>query len=477
MSPTWTKSAPPKPSLSRPRIFFLNRCYWPDSEATGQLLSDLCEHLAGRFDVHVICGQPNSPTSDGFVRSGIQQRRGVTIHRLTHTRFAKRMPAGRLINLLSFSRSADRYLHRLFRQDPSQVPDIIVAETDPFLLPVVGAKLSKRTGSRLICYLQDIYPDVAEAIGKVSDGVLTRQIRSRLKAAYDHADRVIVLGSCMQDRLASPPWSIDCDKLQVLPNWANCDAIEPMDAANNPFRLRQDLADRFVVMHSGNMGLTQRLDVLVAATRDPNWPASAVLLLVGDGAAREPLLAASANNDRVRILPYQPREKLNESLSAADLHVVSMHENIAGCLCPSKLYGILAAGRPVLAIASEKTDLVQTVQRYELGWTCDPGDPAQIATLVDAAANDQQQRIAAGKNARAIAVAQFDRRVVMQNFADLLQNVLDPSSQSSRIDQDQMQKIGQDTKQHRESNGDASAIIGDRNIAPTSAAERPSKET
>lgn len=410
-------------SLPRPRIFFLNRCYWPDSEATGQLLSDLCEQLAGQFDVHVVCGQPNVPTTDDFVRCGIDHRSGVTIHRLSHTQFAKRVPAGRLLNLLSFAHATDRYLHRFYIENPSKVPDVIVAETDPFLLPAVGARLSKRTGSRLICYLQDIYPDVAEAIGKVGDGLLTRQIRSRLKSAYDHADRVIVLGSCMRDRLASPPWSIDREKLKVLPNWADCEAIEPMDAVDNPFRRDQNLTDRFVVMHSGNMGLTQRLDRLVAATQDPNWPKSAVLLLVGDGAARERLAAAAKNNDRVRILPYQPREKLNESLSAADLHVVSMHENITGCLCPSKLYGILAAGRPVLAIASPQTDVVQTVRRDQLGWTCDPGNPAEIASLIAVAARDKPQRIAAGERARAIAVAEFDRNVVMDKFAELLTQV------------------------------------------------------
>lgn len=409
--------------LSRPRIFFLNRCYWPDSEATGQLLSDLCQQLADRFDVHVICGQPNSPTTDDFLRRGIERRGGVTIHRLTHTRFAKRVPAGRLLNLLSFSSSADRYLRRLCRENPAGIPDVIVAETDPFLLPAVGAKLSRQTGSRLVCYLQDIYPDVAEAIGKVRDGVLTRRIRARLKAAYDHADVVIVLGSCMKARLVSPPWSIDPEKLQVLPNWADCDAIEPIEAAENPFRIDNELSDRFVVMHSGNMGLTQRLDVLVAATRHPNWPESAVLLLVGDGAARETLAMTTQNNDRVRLLPYQPREKLNESLSAADLHVVSMHENITGCLCPSKLYGILAAGRPVLAIASPQTDLVQTVRQHELGWACDPGDPGEIARIVAAAAGDQANRCAAGRRARAIARAEFDRNVVMEKFATVLASV------------------------------------------------------
>ncbi len=212
----------------------------------------------------------------------------------------------------------------------------------------------------------------------------------------------------------------------MIPNWSDCDLIRPLDREQNPFLVRQQLDDRFVVMHSGNMGLTQRLEVLVQATRNPHWPANAVLLLVGDGAAKQDLqsITSESPNDRVRFLPYQPREELAESLSAADLHVVSMHENITGCLCPSKLYGILAAGRPVLAIADRATDLCQTVRDNELGWCCDPGDSEAIAQAVADAATDSAARLAAGERARRVACEQFDRKVVVTQFSKLLNECL-----------------------------------------------------
>ncbi len=329
-------------------------------------------------------------------------RSGVTIHRLAHTRFSKRIPAGRLINLVSFSRAASRYLRR------TRLPaDIIISETDPFLLPIVAAKHAQRSGARLVCYLQDIYPDVAEAIGKVKAGLLTRQIRSRLASAYQAADRVVVLGECMRRRLQTPPWSISSDKLRVISNWADCQSIQPLPSNQNSFRLQAGLRDRFLVMHSGNMGLTQRLDVLLEAARSTAWPKQALLLLVGDGAARTDLMARAESlpDDRVRFLPYQPREQLAQSLSAADLHIVSMHEDVTGCLCPSKLYGILAAGRPVLVIAGEATDVYQTVTTHQLGWCCPPGDSRQIAEAVAEAESNQPERLAAGDRSRAIACA------------------------------------------------------------------------
>ncbi len=412
----------------KPKVVFLNRSYWPDSEATGQLLTDLCVHLATTLDIHVVCGQPNSPSVKEFKAIGTEVRDGVTIHRLKHTCFAKRVPAGRLINLVSFTRASAKYLRKT-----ELGADIVVSETDPFLLPTVGAKYAALVNAKLVCYLQDIYPDVAEAIGKVKPGLVTNQIRKRLQASYAAADRVIVLGSCMKRRLAAAPWSIKPDAMRVIPNWADASSIAPLDTETNPFRDRESLTDKFVVMHSGNMGLTQRLDVLVAATRSPHWPDHAVLLLVGDGAARSELaaLAKQSPDGRVRLLPYQPRSELAQSLSAADLHVVSMHENITGCLCPSKLYGILAAGRPVLAIADKTTDLCETVQRHDIGWCCQPGDSQTIAKAVLTAANDQPARQAAGQRARDVACSTYDRSVVTKQFATLLTELCPTDSADS----------------------------------------------
>lgn len=402
----------------QPRIVFLNRCYWPDSEATGQLLSDLCEDLAASFDVHVVCGQPNSPPSGAeYTEVGRQVRHGVTIHRLAHTRYPKRVPAGRLLNIISFVHATSRYLRRT-----ELSADVIVSETDPFLLPDVGAQHAAACGAKHVCYLQDIYPDVAEAIGKARRGWVTRRIRRRLRNAYQQADQIVVLGFCMKRRLQAEPWGIQHERFAVIPNWADCALIQPQEKAGLRFLEENHLQDRFVVMHSGNMGLTQRLDLLIEAAEDPVWPDAAVLALVGDGAARHRLerRAGPLVGNRIRFLPYQPRDQLSNSLSAADLHVVSMHDNIAGCLCPSKLYGILAAGRPVLAIGPEQTDLHVVVHGKQLGWCCPPGDPSAIARAVGQAASDTQRRLAMGQHARKLASCCFDRKVVTSQFADML---------------------------------------------------------
>lgn len=420
-------------SNPRRRIVFLNRSYWPDIEATGQLLTDLCCELSKRFDVHVVCGQPNSPEpNSSFLQYGSECRDGVTIHRLPHRQFQKKNPFGKMLNLLSFFFAARRYLRA-----NDLGADLVISETDPFLLPIAGAEYSKRVGAEHCVYLQDIYPDVAEAVGKVRLPLVARILRRKLRAVYQDASQIIVLGRCMRKRLTSKPWGIHRDKIAIVPNWSDSRRTFPVEHADNDFRQRLKLDNSFVVMHSGNMGLTQRLEVLISAAAEPNWPSRAKLLLVGNGAARDRLLAHAAQLNlpprRIEFVNYQPRHRLAESLSAADVHVVSMHENITGCLCPSKLYGIMAVGRPVIAIADPKTDLCQTIGERDLGWCVQPGTPRAIAHAVAEAESESRRSSVGGapneyvqrqQRSRDAARQDFDRPVVAETFAQILSSIL-----------------------------------------------------
>ncbi|MEO2014931.1 MAG: hypothetical protein ABGZ53_11225, partial [Fuerstiella sp.] len=162
---------------SRPRILFLNRSYWPDTEATGQLLTVLCEGLTEQFDVHVLAGQPNVSFTDSDWDK-VDERNGVTIHRVQHTTFSKKSMLGKAVNFLSFVRACRKQIPSLPQ------PDIVVFETDPFLLPFVADRFRRHSGCRMMGYLQDIYPDVAVALGKVSNNWAIRRLRKSLFDIY-----------------------------------------------------------------------------------------------------------------------------------------------------------------------------------------------------------------------------------------------------------------------------------------------------
>ncbi|QDS87585.1 putative glycosyl transferase [Rosistilla ulvae] len=416
--------------MTRPRIAFLNRCYWPDVEATGQLLEQLCGALSTDWDITVVAGQPNKNLSgEAFVRRGQQQRDGVTIDRLPHTTLPKRSKLGRLINLLSFTWQTRRWGRRVPAASPF---DVIVSESDPFFLPIVAAPIARRMGAKFIVYTQDVYPDIAIGLGVIKEGMITRQIRRRLLAAYQQADQIVVLDDDMRDRLVG--WGLPPEKFSIVPNWVDTEAIQPLKSAN-PFRVEQQLDDRFVVMHSGNMGMSQRLEVLIDAACRPDWPDRAVIALVGDGARKAALQAYAAQRDakHVRFIEYQPIQRLTESLSAADLHVVSMDANIRGCLAPSKLYGILASGTPVMAIAPEEFSIAREIHTHQVGRAVPPGSVSQIVDYVRWCTEHSNELQASGENARRLAQTRYDRRIATQQFADVLEVVCETDRRLSPI--------------------------------------------
>lgn len=401
-----------------PRILILNRSYWPDAEATGQLLTELCEDLASDFEMTVVAGQPNqNPAGVPSKSWGIDRHNGVAIRRIPHLRLQKRSLWGRAVNMLTYLAGAAVTAACVSR------PAAIVVETDPFLLPIIGRWLKWRHRCRLIVYLQDIYPDVAVAIGKVREGWFTRTLRRWLFSIYRQADRVIVLGDDMRSVLTSA--GISPERITVLPNWADTTRIYPILEANT-FRRREHLDGHFVVMYSGNMGLCQSLeDVLEAADRIRDRR-NILFLLVGDGASRPRLeqIARQRGLENVRFLPYQPHSELAHSLSAADLHLVPLDVRVTGCLVPSKLYGILAAGVPSLVIADERCEARRVVERSNTGKVVSPGQPERLAETITWCADHRLELLEMGSQARLLAVREFDRKTATDRFARLLHDTI-----------------------------------------------------
>jgi glycosyltransferase involved in cell wall biosynthesis len=279
----------------------------------------------------------------------------------------------------------------------------------------------RRHQARIVYYLQDIYPDVAVALGVTKNSWPIQFLRHRLKQAYLAADCIVVLDEDMRDRLVG--WGLPKDRLRIVANWMDCNTVKPVKE-NNAFRKANGVDDRFVVMHSGNMGMTQRLEVLIDAMKRPEIQSSALLMLVGNGAKRISLEKQATEQSNVRFLDYQPRDQLAASLSAADLHVVSMDQSITGCLAPSKLYGIFASGTPVLAIVPKDNAVWRLVSQENLGWTVAPGDQAGIAKAINEAQTLSRHALTEmGLRGRALAMRLYDKQICCDAFESVLNEV------------------------------------------------------
>ncbi|MDG2128898.1 MAG: glycosyltransferase family 4 protein [Fuerstiella sp.] len=400
----------------RPRILFLNRSYWPDTEATGQLLTALCEGLTDEFDVHVLAGQPNVCLTDSEWGEA-SERNGVTIHRVRHTTFSKKNMLGKAVNYLSFVQACRKQIPTLPQ------PDVVVFETDPFLLPFVADGFRRHSGCSLVGYLQDVYPDVAVALGKVKNNWGIRKLRSSLFNIYRRCQRMVVLSSDMKELLLDS--DLAEDDIAIIPNWADTQKITPVETGNR-FRQQFGLNDKFIVMYSGNIGLTQRLEDFVQAAAILKDDPQIQFVFVGQGARRNDLQhqVDSLGLSNVMFCDYQPLEELSHSLGAGDLHLVPLTAELSRCLMPSKLYGILAAGRPFLTNAPRSSELYQVTKSHDVGFTVEAGSPAAIAQAVRAARSDRASLRSMGRRARYVAEEQYSKTKSVDAFALTLREVV-----------------------------------------------------
>jgi glycosyltransferase involved in cell wall biosynthesis len=392
------------------KLLFLNRCYWPDVEATGQLLTELCSDLAPSHNVTVIPGRPNFVAAGGEGWFQRERHEGVEIIRVGNRRFTKKSFLGRAVGLLSYLLLAAWAALRFPR------PDVIVVETDPPLLGALGAFLKAWHRCALVFYLQDLFPEVGLATGNLKPGLLTALLHRATQLGLRRADRVVVLGEDMRRRVLAR--GIDGGKVVVIPNWIDTRLVRP--AADN-LRRAWELNGEFAVMYSGNLGLSQGLEhVLEAARRMRSEPV--VFLFVGEGAAKGRLMAQASEwkLPNVRFLPYQPRERLSASLATADLHLVPLQRGLSGCIVPSKLYGILAAARPYVAAVEEDSEVARVTRANGTGLLIEPDDPERLVAALRWATANHGELAEMGRRGRRLAEAEYDRRRAVASFEAVL---------------------------------------------------------
>jgi glycosyltransferase involved in cell wall biosynthesis len=406
-------------------IAFFNRSFHPDTAATGQLLTELCQGLVERQGcrVSVVAGVPLITAGGGTGAGGAglllqrERHRGIEILRARGTRFSKRRFAGRFSNYVSYFLSACYAGLRLDR------PDVVVACTDPPIIGLAGYLAARRFGVPFVMSYRDIFPEVARLLEDFQSESVNRVLQGVNCFLVRRADRVVALGATMRQRLIEGKGA-DPAKTLIIPDWADCAEIVPGPKAN-PFSVANGLTEKFVVMHSGNIGLSQSLETLVdAAARLREYPEIEVVF-VGEGVKKAGLMdrARALELGNVRFLPYQPVEKLTESFAAADVFVVSLKVGMAGYIVPSKLYGILAAGRPYVAAVEEASEVTGITAKYDCGLLARPGDAGDLADKILVLYRDRERARQLGANARQAAL-EFDRPRQIQRYHELFSTLV-----------------------------------------------------
>ena len=401
------------PGQGEPHVVFVNRFFHPDESATSQLLSDLAVWLArDGMAVEVVASRLRFDDA----AAGLPRREcvaGVRVTRCRTTRFGRLHTAGRALDYLSFLAAASAAV--LARSRPGT---IVVAMSDPPLLGSALRPVVRLRGARLVNWWQDVFPDVALALGMLRGGAgLLGRARDRLLRA---AAANVAIGDRMAGRLclAVPEARVD-----VIPNWAL-----PADAAPDgkaDLRTEWGLAGKFVVGYSGNLGRAHEFDTLLAAARELRERTDIAFLLVGDGYHRAGLEARcrAAGLANVTFRPYQPRALLAASLASADAHLVSLLPALEGLIVPSKLYGILSAGRPVLFVGDPAGEVGTIVTRHHCGVAVPVGDGAALASAVRRLADEPDLAANLGRRGRELADGLLSREAALRRWRDLLREV------------------------------------------------------
>jgi colanic acid biosynthesis glycosyl transferase WcaI len=389
------------------RILILHQFFYPDHSAVSQLMTDLAESLVERgIEVTAVAGRGRYNGGEKLSRR--EEYRGIRIERAWATSFGKRSIIGRLCDYLSFYVGATWRLLRVERHD------ILLALTQPPLIGLIGLLIGRLRGMRVVALVQDVYPDVAVAVGTLKERSLGVRFFDWLnRRALSGMDRIIVLGECMRDRIREKVGAARSTRIDIIHNWADGQLIKPLEGeAVNPFVLEHELQQRFVVLFSGNFGLVNEFQTVLEAARLLRERADILFLFIGDGVKSDELKSFKAEHklENIRMLPYQPREGLRFSLAAGDVHLTTLAEGLAGLSVPSKTYAILAAGRPVLFVGDVRSAVAGLVSKYNCGRVVASGESRQLAEVIATWAADPVALAEVGRRARALFESRFDRQ-------------------------------------------------------------------
>ena len=370
-------------------IVFLNRSYYPDTAATGQLLTDLCEGLVRDHGcrVSVIAGMPLLPAHDNLVSVrglvGREEHNGVEIFRSRGSRFDKRRFSGRATNYVSY------FLTACYAGMKVDRPDVVVALTDPPIIGLAGWLAARRARAPLVMAYQDLFPEVTVLLKDFHSDAINNALQAINRFLCRKADRIVALGETMRQRLIENKGA-PSDRTSIIPSWADTRAIVP-GPKRNAFSEAHHLVDKFVVMHSGNIGLSQSLETVVDAAALLKHVPDLQVVFVGEGVSKPDLeqRTRALQLSNVSFLPFQPKERLSESFAAADVFIVSLQQGLAGYIVPSKLYGILAAGRPYVAAVEPSCEIASITQSNQCGLVAEPSNARAMADAIMTFYNDR----------------------------------------------------------------------------------------
>ena len=403
-------------------ILLLNEYYPPDTSATAKMAAQVAEALAQRHQVTVVAGRPSYDPEARYpyavLRRGMRNK--VTVECVGSTAFPRHQMPRRVANYLS-------YLALAVPRALALRPDIILAMTDPPVAGIAGALIARLAGRPFVYNIRDLYPDMAVGGDIVRAGKWVARWESLHRWALKQAARVIVLGDDMRERILAK--GVAAERVVVVRDGtmpattpAKTPASAAAQAADQSDPVVQEIRHGFpfVVLHAGNLGFYGAWNTLLAAARILSNENTG-LVFIGDGANRAALESAAHNLANVKFAPFRPVGQIAQVMMAGDVHIVTVKRGLEGVVVPSKLYSILAAGRPILVVAPAECDAARIVVESGCGVAADPDDPAAVAAAIRELSAQPARLAEMGRRARETA-AKYARVDELKRFLAIVED-------------------------------------------------------
>jgi glycosyltransferase involved in cell wall biosynthesis len=400
------------------KLLIVSEVYFPDEQGTAYYITGLAEGLAEYFRVTVFCGYPTVTARGSQVRTKETVNK-VRVERCRGTTFNKNNLLLRLVNLSTLS------LFVFFRLLISiRKGDIVLVVNGPHPLPLLTKVVCSIHKAKCILRIDDVYPEVLIATGVIPENSLTtRCFRFLNTVLYRRVDQVVVLGRDMK-ALAEKITRNGVNHIKIIHNWGDVDTVFPKDKAKNRLLDELGLKDRFVISCAGNMGKAQAIETMFNAISMIKNNAEIHFVFVGSGAKR-PWMEREIRTRKlhnVTLVDQRPRSDQANFLNACDLAMASLIPGMAGAGVPSRMYNVMAAGKPLIAIAEAESELSKVVWEEQIGWVVEPDNPEKLSNVILEAYTKKEVLHNMGKRARMAAELQYSREKIIQNYLELIKS-------------------------------------------------------
>lgn len=402
------------------RITVLCPHFEPDTAPTGDVMTRLVRELAALgHELHVITSLPwySAHQVEPEWRGRLLRREHTEWGRITRVHpFASKNKLNLVMRAAAFGvfTVATTLCGLIDRRS-----DAVLVMSPPLTLGPAGWVVALRMRTRYVFNIQDVYPDAAIETGAITNPRIVGLLRWLERFSYRVAGAVTVLSDDLADNVRQ---RTDPAKVEVIPNFVDVDAIVPGER-ENAYRTELGIGDQVVVMYAGNMGYSQPLEMIVAAARELAHRDDVHFVINGDGARRAEIEREAAALANLTVVGLQPKERLNEVLAAGDVHLVLLRAGLAKVSVPSKLYSILAAGRPVIASVDAGTEVARVIESTGCGVAVAAEDTRAFVAAVEQIADDVELRRSAGASGRRFAERWLSPMVVAERYAALLERV------------------------------------------------------